>query len=166
MERIQFEAIWCMTNIASSESQYVLKLVDCGAIKTLIKLLDVEVSITVKEQAIWCLGNIAGDSHLFRDSIVNEGAIDKISVILSQAPPETSLVRNASWTLANFGKGKPMIKIKDFTPAIFTLTKILNENTNEDVLSDIVWAFSYVTDEGGDETILPFIQADLAPRLL
>ena len=107
-----------MTNIASSESQYVLKLVDCGAIKTLIKLLDVEVSITVKEQAIWCLGNIAGDSHLFRDSIVNEGAIDKISVILSQAPPETSLVRNASWTLANFGKGKPMIKIKDFTPAI------------------------------------------------
>lgn len=49
---------------------------------------------------------------------------------------------------------------------MFSLTKVLNENTNEEILSDIVWAFSYVTDEGGDATILPFIQANVTPRLL
>ena len=50
-----------------------------------------------------------------------------------------------------------MIKMQDFLPAVFTLTKVLNENTNEEVLSDIIWALSYVTDDGGDEVILPFI---------
>lgn len=111
----------------------------------------------VKEQAIWCIGNISGDTYLFRDNIIAENAIPKICSILDQAPAESSLVRNASWTLANFGKGKPMVKISDFTPAIFTLTKVLNENNSEEVLSDIIWAFSYVTDDGGDEVILPFI---------
>jgi len=59
-----------------------------------------------------------------------------------------------------------MINIREYAPAIYTLAKVLNENVNEDVLSDIVWAFSYITDEGGDENILPFIKGNVAPRLL
>ena len=44
VERIQFEAIWCLTNIASNESQFVLKLIDCNAIKVLLGVLDTPVS--------------------------------------------------------------------------------------------------------------------------
>ena len=40
IEKLQFEAIWCLTNIASNESQFVLKLVDCGCIKILMELID------------------------------------------------------------------------------------------------------------------------------
>ena len=59
-----------------------------------------------------------------------------------------------------------MISISDFMPAIYSLTKVLRENNNEEVLSDIIWAFSYVTDDGGDEVIAPFIHANVTPRLL
>ena len=125
-----------------------------------------ECNLNVVEQAIWCLGNISGDSVLFRDNILAMGAIEKICFYLDKAPAGSSLVRNASWTLANFGKGKPMIDIDIFKPAIFSLAKVLRENDNQEILSDIVWAFSYVTDEGGDDTIIPFIESQVTQRLL
>ena len=165
-EKLAFEAIWCLTNIASNESLYVLKLIECDAVKQLISIIKSEASISIKEQAIWCLGNISGDSPQFRDLIIREGAIPLICHLLSNAPPDSSFARNASWTLANFGKGQPQIDIVDFVPAIHTLTKILGATSNQEILSDICWAFSYVTDDGGDERILPFVEANTVQVLL
>ena len=47
--KLQFEAIWCLTNIASSESQFVLKLIENAAIPTLISIMDTAAHIEVKE---------------------------------------------------------------------------------------------------------------------
>lgn len=51
-------------------------------------------------------------------------------------------------------------------PAIQTLTRILGSTTNQEILSDICWAFSYVTDDGGDEKIVPFVNANTVQVLL
>jgi len=76
--KMQFEAIWCLTNIASSDSQFVLKLIENHAIPILIKIMDSPTHIEVKEQTIWCLGNISGDNTRFRDALLDQGVVPKI----------------------------------------------------------------------------------------
>jgi importin subunit alpha-1 len=61
----------------------------------------------VVEQVIWGIGNIAGDSPLTRDSVIRSGALERISIVLDQAVPGTSFMRNASWALSNLCRGRP-----------------------------------------------------------
>lgn len=60
------------------------------------------------EQAIWGIGNIAGDGPRIRDIVIAAGAVEPISNLLDQVTSASStFVRNASWTLANFCRGRP-----------------------------------------------------------
>ena len=47
--KLQFEAIWCLTNLASGDSRFVLNLVENNAIPILIKVLTESAHIEVKE---------------------------------------------------------------------------------------------------------------------
>ena len=40
------------------------------------------------------------------------------------------------------------------------------ENDSEEILTDIAWAFSYASDEGGDERLEMFLECNTVPRLL
>ena len=50
--------------------------------------------------------------------------------------------------------------------SIPSLTKVLIENDSEEILTDIAWAFSYASDEGGDERIETFLDCNAVPRLI
>jgi hypothetical protein len=63
--------------------------------------------VDVVEQAIWGLGNIAGENHKMRDLVINSVAVEPIAEILDSSKPGTSLIRNASWALSNFCRGRP-----------------------------------------------------------
>ena len=56
-------------------------------------------------QAVWALGNIAGDSAQCRDLVLESGAL---APLLEQLRDNTklSMLRNATWTLSNFWRGK------------------------------------------------------------
>jgi hypothetical protein len=77
-----------------------------GTVNVLVELLNSS-HIEVVEQAIWGLGNIAGDSAKVRDIVISAGAVNPIANILDLAAPGSSFVRNASWTLSNFCRGRP-----------------------------------------------------------
>lgn len=143
-----------------------MTLVENKAIPILIDIMEKSQHIEVKEQAIWCIGNISGDNTRLRDTILEQNACAIISDLVDQAPAGSSFTRNASWTLANFCKGRPMANFDRLKRSISSLTKVMAENDSEEILTDITWAFSYASDEGGDERIKIFLDCNAVPRLI
>lgn len=68
-------------------------------------------------QAVWALGNIAGDSPKCRDFVLGFNALPPLLEQLKENS-KISMLRNATWTLSNFCRGKP-------SPA-FTLVRQLS----------------------------------------
>ena len=156
-----FEATWAITNIASTD--YTHTVVDSGACPHLVNLLRSN-DANIREQAAWCLGNIAGDRSNYRDMLLSSP--DSINNLLLniQTPANVSLLKNVTWCLSNFCRGKPQPKLESIAPAIPALVYLLDHDDAE-VLTDAAWALSYVSD-GEDSRIEACIKAGAVPKLV
>merc|ERR1719498_2291866 len=104
---MQFEAAWCLTNVASGDRHQTQSLIQANAISAFVKHLS-SPHLEITEQVIWGLGNLAGDGKDARDQVLASGAGLLISQILDTYPNlSQSFVRNAAWTLANLCRPKP-----------------------------------------------------------
>jgi HEAT repeat protein len=160
---LQFEAAWALTNIASTDRTDVV--VDCGAIPHLVQLLD-SVSPDVREQAAWCLGNVAGDGPSYRDLVLSFDAMELLLKNISQ-PATISLLRNATWTLSNFCRGKPSPTIDVLAPALPALAYLISDQIEDsETRIDAAWALSYICDSDNDHIEQVIAQPDLVKSLL
>ena len=128
MSKMQFEAAWCLTNIASGNKDQCQAVVSHNAVPSLVALVGSE-SVEVSEQVVWALGNIAGDCPRLRDHVLEHGAAPLFLALIERLASDgrMSPLRNAVWALSNLVRGKPHVdfaKVEAIVPCLVRLLGI------------------------------------------
>jgi len=106
---------------------------------------------------------VAGDSPKCRDLVLSHGALPPLLAQLNEHA-KLSMLRNATWTLSNFCRGKPQPAFEQTKPALPALERLIHSN-DEEVLTDACWALSYLSD-GTNDKIQAVIEAGVCRRLV
>lgn len=167
--KLQFEAAWALTNIASTEhTEFITRdepPFKCNAVPFLAALMR-SPNPDVREQSCWCLGNVAGDGYLLRNIVLNTPhCLENLILNIARAHNK-SMLKNATWALSNFCRGKPPPAIHIIQPALQVLGRLIGADAeNDEVLRDACWAFSYISD-GDDDRIQAVLDVNPVPRLV
>ena len=91
-----------------------------------------------------------------------------LHILQPGATGSKSMIRNATWTLSNFCRGKPPPMFDRTRLALPTLKHLVMQSdteADEEILTDACWALSYLSD-GPNERIQAVIHANICRRLV
>jgi len=174
--KLQLEALWVLTNMASSDNpQYTAQIVTSGGIPPIIAVLTAPsdcpaTSYSLQEQALWALGNIAGESAEMRDLMVSEDACLSSLVTVSRQrfsasndrgseAEFVSMLRTLSWSVSNFCRHYHLERThcRQLVQCLYHLLLQREQNENSqcwralesdaEIQTNIGWSFSYLTND-------------------
>lgn len=167
--KLQFEACWALTNIASGTSSQMQCLTqeNVPAIRNITNLLRSD-NLPLLEQAVWCLSNIAGDGSDSRDAILNAGGMDMLCAVVTNHHNRLTLVRHTIWAISNLCRGKPKPSFAAVQPAVKIACGLIMTQTDVEILTDACWALSYLADDDTPKNsqIQMIINTGVLPRLV
>lgn len=164
LPEFQFEAVWCLTNIASGTSEHTQSIVNKGALPKLINLIDSNIQ-EIQEQSIWAIGNIVGDPVKIREKVIQLGGFKKIVQHLSTAERPT-LIKHCVWAISNFTRSKPAADYEVLKPAINLIVRAIYKlDKDHEFLVDACWILSYLT-ENHKKSITKILETNVLPKLL
>nr|AGT16922.1 importin [Saccharum hybrid cultivar R570] len=82
-------------------------------------------------------GNVGGNSPKCRDLVLGHGGLFLLLLQLNEHA-NLSMLRNATWTLSNFCRGKPQPNFDQVKPALPALQCLIHSQ-DEEVLTDACW---------------------------
>ena len=163
MPNIQYEAAWCLTNIATGTREQVQCLTEKGSVQRLINLIRSE-NDNLKEQAIWALGNIAGENTEYRDMVISYGILPALLELISTTT-QLTILKNAAWVLSNLIRGKPQPPFEKISAAAPVIAKVVLTYDDKELLADCCWALTNLGESSNNKATI-FIEQGLLPRLV
>ena len=141
----KYEATYCLCNIASGTEEQAKTIIIYGGIPKILNLLDCSIE-EIKSQTIWLVANLAGDSAKIRDSLIENKIFDKILTILAGTNNE-NYINLSGWAITNFFRVKPIpnLDICKKTFKIIARAVLIDNEKNEDFVSDVCFFFSVLT---------------------
>lgn len=161
--KLQFEAAWALTNIASGTTEQCHALIEHGAVQHFVNNMlahDPE----LREQCVWALGNIAGDSPTFRDFCMAAGMLHPLLTLLMDVNSSESMRHNGIWALSNLCRGKPQPDFANVRAALPVLAQLIQSDDKE-LVTDSLWALSYLSD-GPNSNVAEVVNSGIAPKLV
>ncbi|CAI9098065.1 OLC1v1034626C1 [Oldenlandia corymbosa var. corymbosa] len=137
------EAAWCMTNIATGNSEETKALLP--ALPLLIAHLGEKSSSHVAEQCAWAIGNVAGEGEELRSILLSQGALSPLARMM--LPNKGSTVRTAAWALSNLIKGPDPKAATDLIRIDGVLDAILRHlvKGDDELATEVAWVVVYLS---------------------
>lgn len=164
-KNLVFEAAWVLTNIASGNKEQTQLIIDLGSVPIFVQLLKSHPDLDVREQAIWALGNIAGNGVKARDLLLKLGIMNPL-IEACQPKGKLSMQKQALWTLSNIWREKPRLGMDWVQASLNVIVRVLNSVQDMEILEDVCWTISYMTDDDANERIEAFVQTGSCKRII
>ena len=158
--KLQVEACWAVTNIASGSHDHALSLVSKGVVPILHSLLQSKTA-EVRDNAIWLIGNLAGDSPQIRDELLHAECLDWVLDCIQHNGTDTDC---CPWAVANLCRGRPKPEFHLVAKAVPYLCSVLLTLDSREELSSVLWAISHLCAEKNDRVQM-ILDHNLLPKI-
>ena len=137
----QFDALWCLTNLATASHQAITQLYP--VVPYMVHLLTNE-SPQVVDQAVWCIGNIAGDCEECRVRLAANGAIHPLLNLMKRKEP-AYLHITLGFAISNMVRSKDNLETFVSKGLIAMVLQFLTPAHPMEVVVEMAWVLTLLT---------------------